>query len=285
MERIVIALGGNALDNGKSSIDEQIEKASETFLRLSEIINQNEVVITYGNGPQVGEIYDKTGYPLDISGSMSQGLLLHILAMAYGSLKISGKLKKNIVPILTNTVIDENKYTLKPIGSFFDHKIDDTYAMEMNKGYRKMVKSPEPLSILEIDSIINLVSNGYLPLAVGGGGVPVGILNGKYMGFQGVIDKDLSSSLLATLLNAKKFIIITDVNNIYLDFKNKSDPINKISYKQMLEYYNKINFEEGTIKPKILAALRFIEHGGEKVYITSISNIENMESGTVIDRN
>ena len=285
MERIVIALGGNALDNGKSSIDEQIEKASETFLRLSEIINNNEVVITYGNGPQVGEIYDKTGYPLDISGSMSQGLLLHILAMAYGSLKISGKLKKNIVPILTNTVIDENKYTLKPIGSFFDHKIDDTYAMEMNKGYRKMVKSPEPLSILEIDSIINLVSNGYLPLAVGGGGVPVGILNGKYMGFQGVIDKDLSSSLLATLLNAKKFIIITDVNNIYLDFKNKSDPINKISYKQMLEYYNKINFEEGTIKPKILAALRFIEHGGEKVYITSISNIENMESGTVIDRN
>ena len=285
MERIVIALGGNALDNGKSSIDEQIEKASETFLRLSEIINNNEVVITYGNGPQVGEIYDKTGYPLDISGSMSQGLLLHILAMAYGSLKISGKLKKNIVPILTNTVIDENKYTLKPIGPFFDHKIDDTYAMEMNKGYRKMVKSPEPASILEIDSIINLVSNGYLPLAVGGGGVPVEILNKKYMGFQGVIDKDLSSSLLATLLNAKKFIIITDVNNVYLDFKNKSDPINKISYKQMLEYYNKINFEEGTIKPKILAALRFIEHGGEKVYITSISNIENMESGTVIDRN
>lgn len=285
MERIVIALGGNALDNGKSSIDEQIEKASETFLRLSEIINNNEVVITYGNGPQVGEIYDKTGYPLDISGSMSQGLLLHILAMAYGSLKISGKLKKNIVPILTNTVIDENKYTLKPIGPFFDHKIDDTYAMEMNKGYRKMVKSPEPSSILEIDSIINLVSNGYLPLAVGGGGVPVEILNGKYMGFQGVIDKDLSSSLLATLLNAKKFIIITDVNNVYLDFKNKSDPINKISYKQMLEYYNKIKFEEGTIKPKILAALRFIEHGGEKVYITSISNIENMESGTVIDRN
>ncbi|AGO60398.1 carbamate kinase [Ferroplasma acidarmanus] len=285
MERIVIALGGNALDNGKSSIDEQIEKASETFLRLSEIINNNEVVITYGNGPQVGEIYDKTGYPLDISGSMSQGLLLHILAMAYGSLKISGKLKKNIVPILTNTVIDENKYTLKPIGPFFDHKIDDTYAMEMNKGYRKMVKSPEPASILEIDSIINLVSNGYLPLAVGGGGVPVEILNKKYMGFQGVIDKDLSSSLLATLLNAKKFIIITDVNNVYLDFKNKSDPINKISYKQMLEYYNKIKFEEGTIKPKILAALRFIEHGGEKVYITSISNIENMESGTVIDRN
>jgi len=90
--------------------------------------------------------------------------------------------------------------------------------------------------------------------------------------------------LLATLLKAKKFIIITDVSNVYLDFKNKKDSINKISYKKMLEYYNKINFEEGTIKPKILAALKFIENGGEKVYITSINNIDNMESGTVIEK-
>ncbi len=284
MERIVIALGGNALDNGKSSIDEQIGKASETFLKLSEIINQNEVVITYGNGPQVGEIYDKTGYPLDISGSMSQGLLLHILAMAYGSLKLSGKLKKDMVPILTNTVIDENKFTLKPIGPFYDHKIDDTYAMEMNKGYRKMVKSPEPTNILEIHSISYLMSNGFLPLAVGGGGVPVEKTDKSYTGFEGVIDKDLSSSLLASLINAKEFIIVTDVSNVYLDFKNKTGPINKIGYKKMLEYYNKINFEEGTIKPKILAALKFIENGGEKVYITSIGNIDNMESGTVIEK-
>jgi len=284
MERIVIALGGNALDNGKSSIGEQISKASETFLNLSEIINSNEVAITYGNGPQVGEIYNKTGYPLDISGSMSQGFLLHILAMAYDSLKLSGKLKKDMVPLLTNTVIDENKYTLKPIGPFYDHKIDDTYAMEINKGYRKMVKSPEPTNILEINSISYLMSNDFLPLAVGGGGVPVEIIDKSYIGFEGVIDKDLSSSLLATLLGAKKLIIITDVENVYLDFKNKTGIINKIGYKKMLSYYNKINFEEGTIKPKILAALKFIEKGGEKVYITSIENIGNMEEGTVIEK-
>ncbi len=283
MDRIVIALGGNALDNGKSSINEQIAKASETFLKLSEIINGNEVVITYGNGPQVGEIYNKTGYPLDVSGSMSQGFLLHILAMAYDSLKLSGKLKKNIVPILTHAIINKNNFTLKPIGPFYEHKKDDTYAMEINKGYRKMVKSPEPTNILEKDSISYLISNGFLPLAAGGGGIPVDTIGTAYIGFEGVIDKDLSSSLLATLLGAKKFIIITDVSNVYLDFKNKSGLINKIGYKKMLSYYNKINFEEGTIRPKILAALKFIEKGGEKVYITSIGNIDNMESGTVIE--
>ena len=284
MDRIVIALGGNALDTGKSSIMEQIGKASETFIRLSNVINSNEAVITYGNGPQIGEIYHKTSYPLDISGSMSQGLLLHILSMAYNPLQLSGKLKKSAVPILTHTFIDKDKYTLKPIGPFYDHKIDDSYAMEISKGYRKMVKSPEPTGIMEIDSITYLMSNGYLPLAVGGGGVPVEKLDTGYAGFEGVVDKDLSSSLLANQLAAKKLIIITDVNNIYLDFKNKIDPINRIKYSELRSYYNKINFEEGTIKPKILASLKFIEKGGEKVYITSIDNIDNMETGTVIEK-
>ena len=158
------------------------------------------------------------------------------------------------------------------------------YAMEINKGYRKMVKSPEPTGIMEIDSITYLMSNGYLPLAVGGGGVPVEKLDTGYAGFEGVVDKDLSSSLLANQLAAKKLIIITDVNNIYLDFKNKIDPINRIKYSELRSYYNKINFEEGTIKPKILASLKFIENGGEKVYITSIDNIDNMETGTVIEK-
>lgn len=285
MDRVVIALGGNALDNGKSSTEDQIEKASETFSQLAEIINSNEAVITYGNGPQVGEIYARTSYPLDISGSMSQGLLLHILYMAYMTLQQSGTLTKIAVPVLTHTLINKDKYTLKPVGPFYEHKIDDSYAMEMNKGYRKMVKSPEPVGIMEIDSITFLMSHGFLPLAVGGGGVPVEQLDKGYTGFEGVIDKDLSSALLACQLGAKKLIIITDVKNVYTDFKNREGAINRISYSDMLSYYNKINFEEGTIRPKILAALKFIENSGEKVYITSIDNIDNMETGTVIEKN
>ncbi len=283
MGRTVIALGGNALDNGKSSIDDQIEKAGETFSRLAGIINSNDSVITYGNGPQVGEIFEKTSYPLGICGAMSQGFLLHIISTAYQSLKDSGILNKSSVPVLTHTVVNQNIYTLKPIGPFYDHKIDDSYAMEMGKGYRKMVKSPEPVSILERDSITYLLSNGYIPIAVGGRGIPVEKTLNGYGEFEGVIDKDLSSALIGTLIGAEDLIIITDVKNVYLDFTSKTGAINKIGYSEMKDYYNKIHFEEGTIKPKILAALQFLERGGKKVYITSINNIETMDTGTIIE--
>ena len=284
MRKTVIALGGNALDNGKSSIEEQIEKATQTFSRLAEIVNCNDSVITYGNGPPVGEIFEKTSYPLGICGAMSQGFLLHLISTAYETLKDSGILNKTSVPVLTHTVINQNIYTMKPIGPFCDHKIDDSYAMEMGKGYRKMVKSPEPVSILEKDSITSLMSNGYIPIAVGGGGIPIEKTQNGYTEFNGVVDKDLSSALIGTLIGAENFIIITDVKNVYLDYASKTGVINKIGYSDMLNYYNKINFEEGTIRPKILAALKFLQRGGKRVYITSIDNIETMGSGTVIEK-
>ena len=284
MRKTVIALGGNALDDGKSSIKDQIERATETFSRLACILNNNESVITYGNGPQVGEILEKTSYPLGICGAMSQGFLLHVISTAYETLKDGGILNKPSVPLLTHTVINQNIYTMKPIGPFYDHKIDDSYTMEMGKGYRKMVKSPEPVSILEKDSVTYLMSNGYIPIAVGGGGIPVEKRSNGYIEFDGVVDKDLSSALIGTLIGAEDFIIITDVKNVYLDFASKTGVINKIGYSDMLNYYNKINFEEGTIRPKILAALKFLQRGGKRVYITSIDNIETMDSGTVIEK-
>ncbi|WMT50427.1 MAG: carbamate kinase [Ferroplasma sp.] len=283
MRKTVIALGGNALDNGKSSIKDQIEKATETFSRLAYILNNNESVITYGNGPQVGEIFEKTSYSLSICGAMSQGFLLHVISTAYQNLIDRDVLSKPAVPILSHTVINQNVYTMKPIGAFYDHKIDDSYAMEIGKGYRKMVKSPEPVSILEKDSVTYLMSNGYIPIAVGGGGIPVEKRSNGYTEFDGVVDKDLSSALIGTLIGAEDFIIITDVKNVYLDFASKTGAINKIGYSNMLNYYNKINFEEGTIRPKILAALKFLQRGGKRVCITSIDNIKTMDTGTVIE--
>ena len=117
-----------------------------------------------------------------------------------------------------------------------------------------------------------------------GAGIPVTDNQNGYNGFDGVIDKDLSSSLLATSIGASEFIIITDVDNVHLDYRNKKGKINRIKYAEMLDYYNKINFEEGTIKPKILASLRFIENGGTRVYITSIKNIGSIDTGTVIEK-
>ena len=157
-------------------------------------------------------------------------------------------------------------------------------AWYFRKGYRKMVKSPEPVDILEKDTIETMSLNGYVPMVVGGGGIPVTDNQNGYNGFDGVIDKDLSSSLLATSIGASEFIIITDGDNVYLDYKNKKGKINRIKYDEMLDYYNKINFEEGTIKPKILASLRFIENGGTRVYIISIKNIGSIDTGTVIEK-
>ena len=129
-----------------------------------------------------------------------------------------------------------------------------------------------------------MILNGYVPMAVGGSGIRVINNQNEYKGYDGAIDKDLSSSLLATSIGASEFIIITDVDNVFLDYRNKNGKINKIKYAEMLDYYNKINFEEGTIKPKILASLRFIENGGTRVYITSIKNIGSIDTGTVIEK-
>ena len=129
-----------------------------------------------------------------------------------------------------------------------------------------------------------MILNGYVPMAVGGSGIRVINNQNEYKGYDGAIDKDLSSSLLVSSIGASKFIIITDVDNVFLDYRNKNGKINKIKYAKMLDYYNKINFEKGTIKPKILASLRFIENGGTRVYITSIKNIGSIDTGTVIEK-
>ena len=121
-------------------------------------------------------------------------------------------------------------------------------------------------------------------MAVGGGGIRVINNQNEYKGYDGAIDKNMTSSLLATSIGASEFIIITDVDNVYLDYRNKKGKINRIKYAEMLDYYNKINFAESTIKPKILASLRFIENGGTRVYITSIKNIGSIDTGTVIEK-
>ncbi|AAT43175.1 amino acid kinase family protein [Picrophilus oshimae] len=281
MERIVIALGGNAIDSGNSGINEQIEKAVKAFSELADIISNNEVAITYGNGPQVGNIYEK-GYDLDLSVAMSNGMLSYIISMAYDRAKYISGISKDIITMVTRTVVNPDIYTMKPVGRFYDKKIDDSYYYEINRGYRKRVKSPEPVDILEKSAISNLMANGFLPVAVGGGGIPVVQTLQYYSGFPGVIDKDLASALLGNLIDADTLMIITGVKNIYLDYSKKDGIIKSIDYDKMLDYYNTINFEEGTIKPKILAALKFLERGGRKVYITSIENIKNLNDGTVI---
>ncbi len=285
LERIIIALGGNSIDNGNNTDNQQSEYIENTFKKLGRTISENEVVLTYGNGPQVGNIYDKMkeDYNIDICDSMSQGLLSYIIANAYDKIKYEYGLSRDIIPVFTRTVIDENNYSLKPIGKYYDKKLNDNMIKLINKGYRFSVKSPDPLDILEKSAISSLLSDGYLPLAIGGGGVPVIKDLGYYKSFYGIVDKDLASSLLGTLIDADRLIIITGVKNVYINYgKTNQKALKNISYDKLLDYYNGDQFEEGTMKPKIRAALNFIRKGGKNVNITSMENIDKLCEGTTV---
>ncbi len=285
LERIIIALGGNSIDTGNSTNNDQIRYIENTFKKLEKIISENEVVLTYGNGPQVGNIYDrmKEEYSINLCDSMSQGLLSYIIANGYDKIKYEYGLSRDIIPVFTRTVIDENNYSLKPIGKYYNEKLNDNMVKLINKGYRFAVKSPEPLDILEKSAISSLLADGYVPLAIGGGGVPVVRELGYYKNFYGIVDKDLASSLLGTLIDADRLIIITGVNNVYINYgKNNQKPLKKINYNQLLNYYNENQFEEGTMKPKIRAALNFIRKGGKRVNITSIENVDRLDDGTTV---
>ncbi|MEM0139720.1 MAG: carbamate kinase [Ferroplasma sp.] len=284
MKRIVIALGGNAMDTTASGGNLEGLFLEEAFRILNKKIRENETVLTYGNGPQVGNIYDAGNgkYNIGMAGAMSQGMLSSIICNAYDKIKYETGSSKDIAPIFTRTVVNENSYSLKPVGRYYQTRVNGSMMELPGRGYRMAVRSPEPVDILEKSAILSLLSDGYIPLAAGGGGMPVIKKLQYYSTYQGVVDKDLASSLLGTLISADNLIIITNVDYIYLNFgKKNQEKLEKISYGQMLEYYNTLNFEEGTIKPKIRAALDFIRKGGKSATIASLKSFAT--GGTIIE--
>jgi len=271
LERIIIAL--NSIDFNNTDTD--VKYIENILKKLERIISENDVVLTYGIDP--GKIFDKMNkqYSMDLCNSMSQGLLSYIISNAYDRIKYESGLSKDIVPLFTRTVIDKNNYSLKPVGKYYDEKLDDVKLI--NKGYR--VKSPEPLDVLEKSAVSSLLSDGYLPLVIFG--TPVVKELGYYKGYYGIVDKDLASSLLGTLIDADRLIII-DENNIYINYGKKDQKaLKRINYNELLNYYNKNIFEEN-IKTKIKAALNFIRKGGKYVNIISIENIDELDKGTTI---
>ncbi len=277
LERIIIAL--NSVDTFNNTGTE-IKYIENILKKLERIISENDVVLTYGIDP--GNIFDKMKdqYSIDLCNSMSQGLLSYIISNAYDKIKYESGLSKDIVPLFTRTVIDQNNYSLKPIGKYYDEKLNEDMIKLINKGYRFTVKSPEPLDILEKSAISSLLSDGYLPLVICG--IPVVKELGYYKGYYGIVDKDLASSLLGTLIDADRLIIITDENNIYINYGKKDQKaLKRINYNELLNYYNENIFEEN-IKPKIKAALNFIRKGGKYVNIIPIENIDELDKGTTI---
>jgi carbamate kinase len=307
---ILIALGGNAIlqENEKGTFEEQYGNIKDTARKIARIINMgNNVVITHGNGPQVGDIVSVYEWskeklpamPLPVCGAESQGMIGYMIAQALSNELDSVGIEKELSCILTRTLVDKNdphfKEPSKPIGPFYGKKESDAiakkygWAMAKENGkYRRVVASPEPVDIIELSSIKKLHDSGAVVVCAGGGGVPVIKNGGSYEGANAVIDKDLASSLLARKLNVDLLVILTDVDSVFLDYGTENQKaLKSISIEECLAYMEKGQFEEGTMKPKIEAAISFVKHTGKPAVITSLANAEKaarLKAGTIITK-
>jgi carbamate kinase len=294
----VLAIGGNSLIKDKSHIalSSQYEAIQETSKYIAELIAEGlSMVITHGNGPQVGFLcrrgelarHELPLIPLDICGADTQGAIGYMIEMALLNEFYKMGIGKKVAAVVTKTVVDRDapsfRHHTKPIGSFMSeeealgHKEEFGWQVmeDAGRGFRRVVPSPLPREIIELDAIRLLVENDYIVIAAGGGGVPV-IRNeqGNFEGVEAVIDKDLGSSLLAKNLGADTFIISTAVDAVYLDFgKENQKPITRVTLSEIKWYLAEGHFKPGSMMPKIEAIIEFLEGDGKKAIVTSPENL------------
>lgn len=299
--KVLIAFGGNALlrNGDDSTFDSQLKRATEAFERISDVILDNGVIITHGNGPQVGNILlqNEASYkvakpmPLHACGAMSQGLIGEILAEAYNSVKLRHGIMKEASVILTRTVVDQEDPAFlnptKPIGPYYPKETAEELMKtrkwqmkeEGGKGYRRLVPSPAPKDIVERSAIFNCLNDGFMPICAGGGGIPVVKSQRGYMGVDAVIDKDLASSLLARILEVDRFVILTDVSGVYRNFGQQNEElISKIKASELEKELDAGIFPKGSMGPKVRAALDFARMTGKPAHIGSLD-----EAGKVVE--
>lgn len=274
--KYVFALGGNAFDKKKLDI---VSKALSSLYRKG-----HQIVITHGNGPQVGELYLEEGKNLAILTAQTEAEIGVILQE-----KISARIGKESPIVLTRVLVDrrdpEFRRPTKPIGKFYaDRSLvpkggRQFKVKKLSKGYRLVVPSPKPIDILEINEIKQLLLKDRLVIAGGGGGIAVVKVGDEYEFADAVLDKDLTSSLLAVRLKADRLFILTDVAGTYLNFGTKrSRLIKKMHVKEADAYMKKGSFEEGSMKPKVQACINFVRATGKIGAIGNISKISEVIS-------
>src|SRR4030066_2311028 len=308
----ILAIGGNSLIKDKSHIalSSQYEAIQETSKYIADLIAEGmSTVITHGNGPQVGFIYRRGELarhelpliPLDICGADTQGAIGYMIEMALLNEFHKMGISKKVVAVVTKTIVNRDDPSFhnptKPIGSFMSeeealiHKKESGWQVmeDAGRGFTRVVPSPIPKEIIELDVIRLLVESGYIVIATGGGGIPV-IRNeqGELEGVEAVIDKDFGSSLLARNLGADTFIISTAIDAVYLNFGEKNQkPLRRVSLPEIKRYLEEGHFKPGSMRPKIEAVIEFLEAGGEKAIITSPENLIKAvkgEEGTTITK-
>ncbi|GFO97778.1 carbamate kinase-like carbamoyl phosphatesynthetase [groundwater metagenome] len=290
MGTIVIAIGGNALLNPeKGDPQEQQRLIGNTAGEIVEIIQKGyDVVLTHGNGPQIGNILamqEECGLvhpqPLDVCGAQTQGMLGYSLQQSIDNRLKEKGIKKQVVTVLTQVLVDDScasfENPTKPVGLYYP-EFRARKMMERGiqmirdkKGYRRVVASPMPEKIIEEDTIKKLVHAGIIVIAAGGGGIPVVLKNGFLTGVEAVVDKDLTGSLLAAVVGAETFLILTDVKKAALFYgKENQVDIDEMTVNDAERYIKEEHFGKGSMEPKVLAAVRFVRSGGKLAIISSL---------------
>ena len=307
----VVALGGNAILRGDQvgTIEEQEQNTTETLENLVFLIKEGyDLVVTHGNGPQVGNIlmrndageqlYNIAQMPIDVCVADTQGGIGYMIERCFRNVLNKHEIKKNVICVMTQVIVDVKDPAFcdpqKRVGRIYTQEQADDLILKKGwifrediktqGGYRRVVPSPMPSGVMNESIIRDLAKKGNIVIAAGGGGVPVYIDEKKDVRpAEAVIDKDLASSLLANLIHADEFYILTDVPYIYINYKKPDQEIKEfLNYADTLKYLNEGQFSLGSMAPKIQACLNFIKNGGRKSIITEAFKLADMKFGSKI---
>ena len=304
MARYVVSLGGNALGNNSEEQKKALIKVADAIVDL--IIDNNEVAIVHGNGPQVGMINlafetskETPNMPFPECGAMSEGYIgYHIQNALYNALNAKG-VNKTVATVVTQVLVDPKDPLFlspsKPIGGFYSKEdaekisLEKGYVMkeDAGRGYRRVVPSPLPIDIIEKSAINTLMKDGQVVICAGGGGIPVIKNNNKLEGVAAVIDKDYASSKLADLINADYLVILTAVDNVSINFRKENEKkLEDVSTAELEKYLEEGHFAKGSMYPKVQACLNFVKSGKNKTaIIASLDNAKDAfkgKAGTII---
>jgi carbamate kinase len=304
MRSMVLAIGGNSLirQGEQGTIREQLANARRIAAQIVRLVREDyRIVLTHGNGPQVGAELLRSeraarqvpGQTLDFCDASTQGDMGYLLQQALiNEMRCEGP-RVPVVTLVTQCVVSLDDPAMsqptKPVGPFYTEaeaeerrqSLGWTIVEDSNRGYRRVVPSPRPLEIVELEVIERLVQSGVLVIACGGGGIPVALRNNELVGVEAVIDKDQASSLLAFNLGVQLFVIGTDTDYVYLNYRKPSrQALRRIDVPQLEAYVREGHFPAGSMGPKIGAAVRFLRGGGEEAIITSCDSLCEAVDGT-----
>lgn len=306
-ETLVIALGGNAIlqPGQKGAFEEQIENVEITCKGIADLIEKGyRVVLTHGNGPQVGNILiqQEEGkvkvppMPLDVCGAESQGLIGYMFQQSLSNEVARRGLKKTVVSLITQTVVDPEdpafRNASKPVGPFYTEEEARRLAEEKGyviredagRGFRRVVPSPDPKTIVESEAIKALVDAGVIVICTGGGGIPVRLSTrdgvSRISGVEAVIDKDLGAERLAHEVKADLLMILTDVEVVYLNYRQQNQrALFEVTVEEAKRFLAEGHFRAGSMEPKVKAAIRFMENGGKRAIISSLEKLNEALEG------